>query len=406
MITKWRWWLGGGLGLGLALFVLITLFPAAGATLADPVRRVIGNRGVAQIEMLVFQVQDTLRQWSYQTGLVEVETPWQLPPTPANTPTAAPSATPTTRPVQEKNTPIVVTPTVTPTPTITPTPSPTPWTLPPLTPLGNLAGEGQWSPYLAVDGEPVAIRTFLQPDAADRPFAVAAIVAIDLRHTQLHFILGSEEPSLADGPRGYGFMDKAHKQAGLLLATFNGGFKATHGRFGAQDAWTEAIPPREGYGTVVMYEDGSVRLGEWGVDELPAEGIIALRQNARLVVQDGAITEEVYNNSVADWGGTIDFDIVTWRSGIGLSADGQTLYFVAGPSLSMPALAQTMVSAGVDNGILLDINESWVMFSAIQADEAGNLTAAPLLPEGMSHQPDRYLRQSPRDFFYVTVKQE
>jgi hypothetical protein len=394
--------------LALTAFLLIQFFPSTAAQFADPLRAMIGNRGVARVQEVVFQVQDGLRQTEYSLGLAEAEAPWELP-TPTIPPTATPTATATTPPTQPANQPTsqpTNQPTSTPAPpTITPTPTPTPWTLPPLTPLGDLVGEGEWVAYLWDDesGEPTAVRTFIQPDP-DRPFALAAVIAFDLSRTKLNFVLGTEEPAVADGPTGYGLIPSPDNRPENLLATFNGGFKATHGRFGAIGQGVTALPPRPGYATVVIYQDDSVKLDEWGSDNLPSDNIKSLRQNARLVLQNGEITEQVYNNSVEDWGGTIDYNIVTWRSGLGLNAEENILYFFAGPSLSMPALATAMQTAGVNNGLLLDINESWVHFAAHQPDAQGGMTSEPIFPDVMSFQPNRYLFQSTRDFFYIARK--
>lgn len=250
----------------------------------------------------------------------------------------------------------------------------------------------------------MAVRTFLQPDPA-RPYALAAIVAFDLRKAQLHYVLGSEEPALPDGPRGYGLMNADHKLPGSLLATFNGGFMASHGAYGAMADGLVVLAAKDGYATVTMgKEDGRIQIGEWGGDILADGAYQSWRQNARLITQNGQITDRVYNGSAATWGSSINGDVVTWRSALGLSEDGQILYFAAGPSLSMPALAEAMQTVGAYNSLLLDINETWVHFAAIRA-EGETLVAEPLLPEGMSSNPDRYLKQSQRDFFYVTVRE-
>jgi hypothetical protein len=62
-----------------------------------------------------------------------------------------------------------------------------------------------------------------------------------------------------------------------------------------------------------------------------------------------------------------------------------------------------MLAAGVQNGMLLDINNFWVHFTAIQSED-GKLVAEPLLPDDMKDQIDRYLSPSPVDFFYITAK--
>jgi hypothetical protein len=258
-----------------------------------------------------------------------------------------------------------------------------------------------WSAYLQdVAGQTVAFRTFLQPDA-ERPFTVVGVVAFDLSRTRLHFVLGTEEPAVPDGPRGDGRIPADDLAAGVLLAAFNGGFQATHGSYGAMAGGVVALPPLDGLGTVAIYDDGQVRIGEWGQDIGASPQLAAWRQNAPLVVKNGQMTAAAQRNSIVDWSGSIDGAVVTWRSGLGLSGDGRTLYYFAGPSLNMPALGRAMMAAGVAQGMLLDINPSWVLFSAMRAGTEG-LAAEPLLAE-MPTQPDRFLRAYSRDFFYVTA---
>jgi hypothetical protein len=237
----------------------------------------------------------------------------------------------------------------------------------------------------------------------ERPYATVAVIAFDLTRTDLHYILGLEEPKLPDGPGGPGIIPAADKQPDHLLAAFNGGFMATHGEYGAMSNGIVALPAKKDYGTIAILESGEVQIGEWGNDISPDEQFIAWRQNARMVVHNGQINDRVYSGSIITWGGNINGDILTWRSGIGLSADRQTLYYFAGPSISMPTLAQAMMAADVHNGILLDINASWVHFTAFRP-AADSLTAEPLFEEGMETLVDRYLIQSKRDFFYITTK--
>jgi hypothetical protein len=178
---------------------------------------------------------------------------------------------------------------------------------------------------------------------------------------------------------------------------------ASHGEYGAMSNGTTALPAKSPYGTVAIYQTGEVQIGEWGSDILPDGDFVSWRQNARMVVHNGQINDRVYNGSIITWGGNINGEIVTWRSGVGLSADQQILYYFAGSSLSMPTLAESMTAVGAYNGILLDINASWVHFTAFRPGEDA-FTAEPLFEEGMETHTDRYLLQSSRDFFYVTVK--
>lgn len=375
-----------------------------GAAAADPLRDWLGNETVAWLEGILFQVQDEVQQRQYALSQESPEAPWEpVLPTATPSPTVTPTATrprPTLTRAVSGNTPTPLPPTATPYPTTTATP--TPWQPPAAAALGQLEGEGLWSPYLfGEDNQAVAYRTFLQPDP-ERPFALVAVVAIDLTQTQLHFVLGSQEPSRPEGPHGRGQIPAEHRNADILLATFNGGFKATHGQFGAMADGIEALPPQDGLATVALYDDGQIKIGTWGVDIMPDDHLIAWRQNAPLIIDQGEMTEVARRNSMADWSGSVHDEIVTWRSGLGLSADGQVLYYFAGPSLHMPSLAQAMLGVGVAQGMLLDINPSWVQFAAITAPD-GELVATPLLAE-MPH-PDRYLNRYgyERDFFYLTV---
>jgi len=400
---------------GVLGIVAVSRWPELGAKAARPLRQVLGNRGVALLETALFEVQDGVQQARYGLGLQEAEAPWQAAgvavatavrptATSATPPTATAAASPTPLPPNATSAPTAV-PTAAPLPSATPLPTPTPWTLPPLPPFGDLVGEGEWQPYLHnAAGEVVGLRTFLQPDA-ERPYAIVAVVAFDLRYVDLHYVLGTQEPAQADGPRGSGLIPAEDFQAQRLLATFNGGFMASHGAYGAMSGGLEALPAKDGYATVAIYNNGDVRIGVWGQDMAAGDDLAAWRQNARLVVENGEINPRVYNGSITTWGGNINGNIVTWRSGLGISPDNQVLYFFAGPSMSMPTLAESMTAVGVADGLLLDINESWVHFTAVTSSADGTLAAEPLFPEGMETWTDRYLRQSDRDFFYVTASE-
>lgn len=409
------------------LFLLLSRWPGAGAQLATPLRRLMGNERVGQLETIFFLAEDRVRRWQYGAGWAEARSPWVVeeaitPPvvatqvlvltpatavalvTPESTLTPAGERLPATAPAATAPA-ATATSVATALPTASAPATATPWSLPAAESFGRLRGEGVWLPYLFDGkGDVVAVRTFLQPDA-ERPYTTVAIVAFDLRRTRLHYVLGSEEPALPGGPRGNGRIPAAASENGGLLATFNGGFLGTHGEYGAMQEGLVALPAKAGYGTVVIGEDGRVRIGEWGREIDAGEDYLSWRQNARLILDGGQISERVYNRSIATWGGSIDGSIVTWRSAIGLSADEQTLYYFAGPSVSMPVLATAMQAAGAHNGILLDINATWVHFAAVRPGERGPIAEA-LFADGMETNVDRYLRQSARDFFFVTLRQD
>lgn len=326
--------------------------------------------------------------------------------------TEAPESTKTTEPTEAVATPSAPTlPTVTTIPTASPLPT-TPYPLPP-TPLPSGAfppapiapylttpaeGEGIWSPLAVAgaEGETSPFRyTFYRPDP-NRPYAYVALVAVDLHRVRLGMVAGTKEPaSPVSAPRP-GTIPEAERTAEQLLATFNGGFKAANGNFGMMSDGTEWLPPLTYHGTIVL-SNGQVTMGDWGVDlqTFPA-GTTAWRQTPPLLVRDGALHPELSGSNAYWWGTTIDNDVVTWRSGMGISADGQTLYYGVGPSLSAESLARAFVAAGATDAAQLDINGPYVRFLTYD----NTLTAQKLLSDMVATE-TQYISADERDFFYL-----
>jgi hypothetical protein len=249
----------------------------------------------------------------------------------------------------------------------------------------------------------LADRTFFQPDP-QRPYSVAAVVAFNLQATSLHFVLGTQEPEsfTAQNPAlRPGTIAAADFKPGVILAAFNGGFKARHGYYGAMADGLTALPAIKDMGTVAIYKDGHVVIGAWGKDIQDSPDLLAWRQNGELLIHNGDVNPDTAQTTT-DWGLTVGGAAITWRSALGLSPDGHTLYYVAGPSLDVATLTKVMSRLGVQQALELDVNNFWVNFVAIHSNGAA-FTANPLL-KGMNGQPDRYFKPNPRDFFYVTAQ--
>ena len=396
---------------GVCIFLLILLFitvntwPALGAQGADLLRSLIGDKAVAGLEMQFNQVQDGIQKIKYQLGLETPAAPWVILQVPAATLTPTALLTGKVPITPDLHTPTVFQPTETLAvlnpPGLTYTHPISIWQPAALTPLGNADGEGVWSAYIQdAENHTVAYRTFLQPDP-DRPYTLVAVVAIDLTRTRLHFVLGSLEPAGENTQPRSGAIPENDRAANILLAAFNGGFKARHGQFGAMADGIIALPPRDGLGTLVIYKSGGVSLGEWGPGMTVNPNVTAFRQNGPLVIQTGQINPRIHNNSPQDWGYTVNDVSPTVRTGIGLSADNNTLFYFCGPSLSMESLAIAMQAAGAWNAIQLDINNYWSLFVKFQPD-GSRLIPEPLLPRLMVANVDRYLWGYSRDYFYLT----
>jgi hypothetical protein len=401
------------LGLISAGYGAIQLRPDLGGQGADILRRVVGDQVVAFLETTVFQAQDSVNSLAYRLGAAQPAAPWDAAPavTSGTQEPLANAAIPRAQPPNNAHMPSTL-PSPVPAPTAPPSmphpasamPAMSPaWQLPTLPIFGTLAGASQWSAYLRNGaGQVVAERTFLQPDP-DRPYAVAAIVAFDLQATRLHFVLGSDEPRSTVVIRRSGTIPAADRRSGSVLAAFNGGFKARHGHFGAMVDGTTVLPPINGFGTVAIYRDGHVRVGAWGADVKASPDVLAWRQNGPLVIENGQINPHTADVTSHDWGIILNGVTAVWRSGLGISADGRTLYYVAGNSLTLPMLVRTLAATGASAALQLDINLGMVHFDAIQSTPAG-LVPSPLFASMKTQRDSRFLNGNTRDFFYITSR--
>jgi hypothetical protein len=261
-----------------------------------------------------------------------------------------------------------------------------------------------WSPFVYTpDVQPVLERALVSPDPT-RPYVETALVRIDLRLAQLHLVAGTQEPvSKVHTPRP-GAIPLADQRVGRLLAAFNGGFKAANGAFGMAVDRVTLLPPIDGLATLAFYRDGRTSLGAWGKDIKPAPDLVAYRQNCPLLLDGGLPTAFADTDDPALWGKTVKNKIATWRSGLGLSADGRYLIYTAGDGLTVPALAQALQSAGATRAMQLDINSWWTRFVTYALDDRSNHLVAQKLLQDMVGDQRQFLAPDSRDFFYVTAR--
>jgi hypothetical protein len=357
----------------------INFFPRLGAKGADLLRTIVGPQPVGHLEEFIYNIQDVLNQAEYKIGWRKPIAPWQDAKISENALSAI--STPPSNPA---------------------TPTSSGWVLSPVPPLGDLEGEGIWTPYIQdASGNTVAYRTFLQPDPK-RPFVVVAIVAFDLAKTHLNYVIGTKEPEVKINPKPLGIIPARDRQPGKLLATFNGGYKTVNGHFGIMYDNSVLLKPIDKMGTVALYKDGNIQIGEWGTDIKYTKDMVSFRQNCPLMVHNGEVNPLVYDNSVNMWGGTISGFTVDYRSGLGISQDGKVLYYFAGQGTTMPDLSISMQKAGAYQAMQLDINSYYVLFTSIKFVN-GKFQAYPLLPKGMKSNVDRYLGSYTGDFFYITA---
>jgi hypothetical protein len=246
--------------------------------------------------------------------------------------------------------------------TTTSTLPPPPPGLPPPTALAPLdppafTGEGQWTAAgRSVYGPPLLYLTTLRPVGSTTPAGVAWMDASRLRG---NLYSGSISPG--QGPWTY--TAPVQPTAALtLVCAFNGGFKLadSHGGYYAEGRYF--APLVTGAASLVITQDGTVTVGEWGRDESMSADVVAVRQNLTLLVDQGAPVSGLSPSDTATWGSTLNYVPQVYRSGVGVTASGALVY-VSGPSLNVVQLAGLLVAAGAVRGMELDINPAWDTFT-------------------------------------------
>lgn len=91
-------------------------------------------------------------------------------------------------------------------------------------------------------------------------------------------------------------------------------------------------------------------------------------------------------------------DAHTWRSAIGVTADGHLIY-MAGGRVTPMLLAAAMVKAGAVDAMQLDINAAYHCAPTLFLPQDGKVRARGLVPGPISG--GRFMTGSRKDFFYV-----
>jgi len=268
-------------------------------------------------------------------------------------------------------------------------------------PAGNpLPGEGVWRVLYRVHHVPAVYATFLRPDKVHTSY-VAGVVSMNPGLLRFQLRPGAEDP----GPGRWGSAQPqitAGSRRGLA-ATFNGGFKiaSAGGGFYLNGAYRGTL--RTGAASMVYYRDGHLAIGVWGHGLRMTPSVAGVRQNLRPIVQDSRIPASINQNVQANWGATLGGGYYVWRSGIGVTRNGQIIY-VYGPALSARSLAELLRRAGCVEAMELDINPEWTNFMYYRpGHHPGNPTPVSLLP-GQMQAAGRYYAPTGRDFTAVFAR--
>jgi hypothetical protein len=263
-------------------------------------------------------------------------------------------------------------------------------------------GEGVWTTAGLPRSHPddaLMAKTFIRPDTS-RPYATVGVLLLDRRRIRLHMTGGTDDPGGDRGVRGPGVIPQ--EQRGALLAAWNGGFRGPHGGYGMYADGRQYRPLRKGYASLVLLQDGSMRIGEWGRDVTWSPDIEAVRQNAVLLVENCQVSKRTQEGNDT-WGyvQVNSAEFITWRSAVGLTANGDLLV-AAGNSLSADSLARALLAAGACYAMQLDINTPYVLTSLFWPQEDGTVKATKFM-ESMADSAGRFLTVQKHDFMYVTL---
>ncbi len=261
-----------------------------------------------------------------------------------------------------------------------------------------LKGEGVFKTVVEKDGVPVIQVAYMRPDKVHTSY-LAAVVWMSGKHVRFEQHPGTDDPGqLEKWSTG---ITVSRQESSGLIATFNGGFKVADSQGGYYQDGITLEKLTNGIATIVCYKDGSQDIGMWGRDFSMSSDVVSVRQNLKLLIDNGKLSGNIDNAVSSSWGATLGGGLYVWRSGIGVTANGDFVY-VIGDSLSARTLAEIMVRAGVVRGMQLDINRWWVSYMWYVPDSTGRLW--PKKPVPYPRPAYRYQQEASRDFFAVYFK--
>jgi hypothetical protein len=376
-----------GLGLAIAAYRSDTL-AVRGSALS---RRLIGSHNTVRLEAVYFRAEDAARRLEYRfVGGSESplsDAVQQREPSPA--------AAPPSRPLTIE-------------PVGPPAPDAPPASVPTLYSHTPSQGEGGWA-SVALAGplltgftarHPV-FTTFVRPDA-DRPYATVTLATFDAASVSLHLVAGTREPGGGLGVPGQGSIPGPIRESGTLIAAFNGGFGWDDGHYGMIVDGQVVVPMRDGLATLATYRDGSFHIGVWGRDVVPSFELVSARENAVLLLENGAISPEI-DDGGGTWGWVFykSLNFYTARSAIGFTADGRFV-FAGGYSVNARTLSLALQRVGVVEAMQLDINSPYTQM-ALYEDAFGQLKGFNLA-NWMGAAPSTFFAGRARDFVYMTIR--
>ncbi len=256
-----------------------------------------------------------------------------------------------------------------------------------------VATDGTWAPIGTNSGPGnAAFATYVSPYPGAPQVAVAWI---NQSYARGALYAGTSQPG-GNWPN-QGAIPPADQSS--LIAAFEGGFIFNVAHGGWYEAGNIGAPLVTGAASIVQYTDGTLNIGAWGSDVNMAPNVYAVRQNLIPLVVNGQVSPSAQVNPLVTWGYSLGQLLYTWRSGLGITANGN-LVWAGGPGLSPQVLGEVLVWAGAIRGMQLDINPLWVNFASYAYSPATGLSGNNLL-SSMNSPPSHYLSGYWRDFIAI-----
>lgn len=267
--------------------------------------------------------------------------------------------------------------------------------------LPKVNNEGVWfnKKLKAFPNEQILAYTFIRPDP-DRPYAYVTLLQADMGPLKISAVAGQKQPGGPVGNPGPGIIPSDIVQSGKLVAAFEGGFQYRDGMYGMIVGDKTYLPLKEDIGTLVGYKDGSFKIVNYTGQNL-GENVAFVRQNCPILIENNNL-EVVNPKNKSLWGRTPTTEIYTWRSGIGITKEGNLIYAV-GNNLSPTTLAYALQAGGATDAIQLDINPFWVRFSIFDYLGNGNYNSTSLM-KGVYNGAKQFLGGYEKDFFFLYQK--
>ena len=354
----------------ISIFALLHIDPVLAANFTDDhLRPLIGNQATISLESFIFNIQDDANQIKYNFEA------------PSSQVFANSNYTST-----DKLTPL-------------PTSFSSSTIIPPMSSFPVLPGEGVWIPINIGTKDIEMVKTFVRPDP-QRSYAIVALVKMDMSKLNFGSVAGYKEPGGLSNP-GPGYIPKDIVASGKLTAAFNGGFLNKDGKYGMVVGNHTYVPLEDGPATLVIFNNAKPQIVKYEGQNFGSD-VIAMRQNGPMLIENSEIVTQSAEWNMQTWGLTTTNSMYTWRSGIGITQNGDLIY-AAGPSLIPQTLAEALKAAGAVNAMQLDINSAWVRFIIYNLSNNHEYTYQPLL-SSMVNGGEQYLNGYQKDFFYVYKK--